>query len=80
MNVNILAWPSVPFRPTTVQVPILALTLHETDNSVYVVSLYVKTQNDVDLAVVEARMTYSLKVRTGTIFESNVLEDFSSYS
>jgi len=29
---------------------------------VHVVSLYVKTQNDVDLAVVEARMTYSLKV------------------
>ncbi len=34
VNVNILASTSVPFRPTTVQMPNLALTRHETDNSV----------------------------------------------
>ncbi len=36
VNVNILA-SSVPFRPTTVQVPNLALTRHDMDNSVYTV-------------------------------------------
>ncbi len=35
MNVNILASTSVPFRPMMVQVPNLAQTWHELDNSVY---------------------------------------------
>ncbi len=35
LNVNILASTNVPFRPTTVQMPNLALTWHETDNSAY---------------------------------------------
>ncbi len=34
VNVNILALTSVLVRSTTVQVPNLALTLHETENSV----------------------------------------------
>ncbi len=34
MSVNILSLTSVPFRPTTVQVPNLALIWHETNNSV----------------------------------------------
>jgi hypothetical protein len=33
VNVNILASTSVPFRPTMVQVPNLALTRHDMDNS-----------------------------------------------
>ncbi len=39
VNVNILAATSDPIRPTTEQVPILALTWHETDNSVWPSSL-----------------------------------------
>ncbi len=35
VNVNVLASTSVPFRPTTVQVPNLALSWHETANSVH---------------------------------------------
>ena len=34
LDVNILASASVPFRPTTVQVPNFALTWHDTDKSV----------------------------------------------
>jgi hypothetical protein len=34
VNVNILASKRVPLRPTMVNVPNLALTWHETDNSV----------------------------------------------
>ncbi len=41
LNVNILASQSVPFRPTTVQVPNLALTWHETDNSAWLNFFYV---------------------------------------